>query len=180
MMKQNFADERSERERQADAQDELKDFYGTRVEVQPTHKSTSPLRLAKSFFRGLSTLDTLYLFDMFADLITEAAAAALKGRLVGAARKGHGISLKAALPRQWVEIWREMWNCKEGRMEKECERIRSLFSLPGARMPSSPHSLCVLNIKKNGNGYGCPASQLNFYFSLVFRLHFWAVLSRET
>lgn len=96
-------------------QNELKDFYRTGVEVQPTHKSASP-RLGKSFFQptfpcGLSTLDTLYLFDTFSDLITEAAAA-LKGRFVGAARKGHGISLKAALPRQWVEIWREMWNCK--------------------------------------------------------------------
>lgn len=94
-------------------QSELKDFYRTRVEVQPTHKSTSPCKKFFPTFSWLSTLDTLYLFDTSADLITEAAAA-LEGTLWGP-RKGHGISLKAALPRQWVEIWREMWNCKEGR-----------------------------------------------------------------
>lgn len=34
-------------------------------------------------------------------------------------------------------------------------------------MPSSPHSLCVLNIKKNGNGYGC-AVCLPFAIELLF------------
>lgn len=142
---------------------------------------TNPLPLAKTFFSTflrLSTLDTLYLFDTSADLMTEAAAA-LEGTLWGP-RKGHGISLKAALPRQWVEIWREMWNCKEGR-RRNAKEFAHCFHSP-VLVCRLRRIRCVLNIKKNGNGYGCPASPAfrNWTFIFRLRLHFWAVLSRET
>lgn len=70
-------------------QNELKDFYRTGVEVQPTHKSASP-HLGKSFFsanfsvRLKHTWYALFIWYVL-HLITEAAAA-LKGRFVGAAR----------------------------------------------------------------------------------------------
>lgn len=78
---------------------------------------TNPLSLVSPefffFFRGLAHLiRSIYLIR------AHNWGCGIEGNFVGAAQRARNI-IKSDKARQWVEIWREMWNCKEGRNAKE-------------------------------------------------------------